>query len=99
MRAAHICASQIPAHSVPNGAPLLASRNLHGFFTVGRREFTRIARLETIVRWYKLAMKVEGKMGNLDKYLLGVAVGIMAFGLALVAAKAAPKMKARMAGH
>ena len=51
------------------------------------------------MRWYKLAMKVEGKMGNLDKYLLGVAVGIMAFGLGLVAVKAAPKMKARMAGH
>ncbi len=41
----------------------------------------------------------RGKMGNLDKYLLGVAVGIMAFGLGLVAVKAAPKMKTRMAGH
>jgi hypothetical protein len=41
----------------------------------------------------------RGNMGTRDKYLLGVAVGIIAFGLALVAAKAAPKMKARMAGH
>ena len=49
--------------------------------------------------WYKLAMKVGGKMRNRDQYLLGVAVGIMALGLGLVAVKAAPKMKARMAGH
>ena len=38
-------------------------------------------------------------MRNRDKYLLGTTLGIMAFGLGLVAAKAAPKMKARMAGH
>ncbi len=38
-------------------------------------------------------------MRNRDKYLIRVAVGIMAFGLGLVAVKAAPKMKARMAGH
>ena len=38
-------------------------------------------------------------MRTLDKYLIGVAVGIMAFGLGLVAAKVAPKMKAQMADH
>ena len=38
-------------------------------------------------------------MRSRDKYLLGVAVGIMALGLGLVAVKAAPKIKARMAGH
>ena len=44
-------------------------------------------------------MKVAGRMRNRDKYLLGVAVGIMAFGLGLVAVKAAPKIKAGMADH
>ena len=38
-------------------------------------------------------------MTDRNKYLLGVALGIAAFGLGVVAAKAAPKMKARMAGH
>ncbi len=38
-------------------------------------------------------------MRNRDKYLLGAALGIIAFGLGVVAAKAAPKLKARMAGH
>ena len=38
-------------------------------------------------------------MRNRDKYLLGAALGIAAVGLAVVAAKTAPKMKARMAGH
>ncbi len=38
-------------------------------------------------------------MRNRDKYLLGTALGLMALGLGLVAAKAAPKLKARMAGH
>ena len=51
------------------------------------------------MRWYKLMMKGGGNMRNRDKYLLGVALGIMAFGLGLAAVKAAPKMKARMAGH
>ncbi len=41
----------------------------------------------------------EGDMRNLDKYLLGLALGIAAFGLGVVAAKGAPKMKARMEGH
>ena len=44
-------------------------------------------------------MKGVSNMRNRDKYLIRVAVGIMAFGLGLVAVKAAPKMKARMAGH
>jgi hypothetical protein len=44
-------------------------------------------------------MKGGSKMRNRDKYLLGTALGLMALGLGLVAAKAAPKMKARMAGH
>ena len=48
---------------------------------------------------YWLEMKGGSNMRNRDKYLLGVAVGIMAFGLGLVAAKAAAKLKARMAGH
>ena len=38
-------------------------------------------------------------MSNRDKYLLGTALGIIVVGLGLVAAKAAPKMKARMEGH
>ena len=38
-------------------------------------------------------------MRNRDKFVLGLALGIAAFGLGVVAAKAAPKMKARMEGH
>lgn len=38
-------------------------------------------------------------MRRRDKYLLGLALGIGAFGLGLVTAKAAPKMKARMEEH
>ncbi len=38
-------------------------------------------------------------MRNRDKYLLAATLGIAAVGLAIIAAKVAPKMKARMVGH
>lgn len=38
-------------------------------------------------------------MRKRDKYLLGAAFGIAAFGLTLAITNIAPKMKARMEGH
>lgn len=38
-------------------------------------------------------------MRNRDKYLLGFALGIAAFGLGVVVIRGAPKMRARMEGH
>ena len=38
-------------------------------------------------------------MRNRNKYLLGVALGFAAFGLGLVFARGAPKIKTRMEGH
>lgn len=38
-------------------------------------------------------------MRNRDKFLLETGLGLMVLGLGLVAAQAAPRLMARMAGH